>query len=137
MQMITTQGWGLIAIGQVGPFGPVNENSLEGTILGRMLDPNQCPDCNVGRTFRSASDWVTAGTIYTGTGIVAVVAAPAGVAAFDATQELAVDLETASPGSMKAIADIMRSVLSPMSTTPPSTPGGFLVRAILWFRMLP
>jgi RHS repeat-associated protein len=56
--------------------GPVAENSLNGTILGRMLDPKQCPVCNVGRTLGSANDWVTVGTYYTGAGIATVVAAP-------------------------------------------------------------
>ncbi len=96
----------------------------------------QCPTC--GNIFSSARDWVTAGTIYTGAGIVTVVAAPAFPAVADAyyaVNDYALELEAESPGTIKATADVIRSLLSPMSTTPPSTVSGFTMRAIMWFWM--
>jgi RHS repeat-associated protein len=50
------------------------DNSLQGSILDQMRNPSLCPTCLP--TLNSASDWVTAGAIYTGAGIVTVVAAP-------------------------------------------------------------
>jgi hypothetical protein len=113
------EAWSLGAVGQVDQVG------MDIWHTGKPI-------------FGSASDWVTAGTIYTGAGIVTVVAAPAAPAVADAyyaVNDYALELEAESPGTIKATADVIRSLLSPMSTTPPSTVSGFTMRGIMWFWM--
>ena len=86
--------------------------------------------------FTQADRVVRAGTAYTVAGIGTVVAAPVAVAAYSATGDAVLELG-ASPEDINAIWDIVRSVISPLSTTPPSTVGGAIVRGIIWLKMIP
>jgi RHS repeat-associated protein len=124
---------------------------------GNGVDPWACAPGSPGRYFRIVSPpydpqigmnifqfgaftqaykVVKAGTIYTAAGVGTVIAAPVAVEAYSATGDALLELE-ASPEDINAVWDIVRSVLSPMSTTPPSTVGGAIVRGIIWLRMLP
>jgi len=86
--------------------------------------------------FTQGDRLVKAGTAYTVAGIGTVVAAPVAVAAYSATGDAVLELG-ASPEDINAIWDIVRSVISPLSTTPPSTVGGAIVRGIIWLKMIP
>jgi hypothetical protein len=122
-----------ISAGNISGFGGWDWSASDVTPgLDLWHSSPQCPNC--GNIWNGANNAVIGASIYTGAGIVIVVGAPAAVTAYSATSDALLELEAASPGTVNATADIIRSVISPLGATPPATMGGLIVRAIIVWR---
>src|SRR5262249_39559032 len=87
------------------------DDPLGGSILDRMRDPHLCPTCLP--ILSSGRDWVTAGTIYTGVGVGAVVAAPAAAAASSAIGTAATNAYVQATTALSAAGTTIANALGP------------------------